>query len=74
MCCCCALRVCLFCTCLILVVITIGLFFGFGVYKHGFHKIQETLHVCDPNVNGTLCRAATGRPFLGYYYHAPPPF
>ena len=35
------------CTCLVLVVIAIGLVFGFGVFKHGFHKIKDTVSFCD---------------------------
>ncbi|XP_038685487.1 uncharacterized protein LOC119985301 [Tripterygium wilfordii] len=61
---CCGGRVCMLCTCLILVVILIGLLFGFGVFKNGFHKLKDTLHDSDPNF--------TGRPFLGF--GAPPPF
>ncbi|KAL3851090.1 hypothetical protein ACJIZ3_012972 [Penstemon smallii] len=69
---CCGTKVCCFCMCVVLVVMTIGFLFGFGVFKHGFHKLKDTLHDCDPNaVNGnsaTFC----GRPFLGL--SAPPPF
>ncbi|GMJ16010.1 hypothetical protein HRI_005270200 [Hibiscus trionum] len=62
----CCGRVCMLCTCLILVVVAIGLLFGFGVFKNGFHKLQDTIHVdyCDPKLS------SCGRPFLGY---APPP-
>ncbi|KAK3427426.1 uncharacterized protein LOC120294663 [Eucalyptus grandis] len=66
---CCGTRVCMFCTCLIMVVVLIGLLFGFGVFKHGFHKLKDTIHDCDPAAGG-LC--GTGRPFLGF--PAPPPF
>ncbi|OIW04272.1 hypothetical protein TanjilG_00832 [Lupinus angustifolius] len=51
------------CICLIVVVITIGMLFGFGVFKHGFHKIKDTVSYCDS--------CGGGRPFFGY---APPPF
>lgn len=57
------------CTCLIAVVILIGLVFGFGVYKHGFHKLKEIFHECHAYGNATAC--GNGRPFLGY--PAPPP-
>lgn len=66
---CCGSRVCMLCTCLILVVILIGLLFGFGVFKSGFHKLKDTVNVCDPS--GGFCG---GRPFLGYNPAAPPPF
>ncbi|KAI4307806.1 hypothetical protein L6164_030949 [Bauhinia variegata] len=67
---CCGTRMCMLCTCVILVVIAIGLVFGFGVYKHGFHKLKDAVNYCDPSVNGSLCGNRSGRPFLGY---APPP-
>ncbi|CAH8381553.1 unnamed protein product [Eruca vesicaria subsp. sativa] len=45
----CCGRVCMMCTCLLLVVIAIGFLFGFGVYKDSYNKIQETVHLeCDP--------------------------
>lgn len=65
---CCGGRICMLCTCLILVVILIGLLFGFGVFKDGFHKLKDTVNYCDPTAHGSLC----GRPFLGFA--APPPF
>ncbi|KAH6764505.1 transmembrane protein [Perilla frutescens var. hirtella] len=64
---CCGTRVCCFCMCVILVVIAIGFLFGFGVFKHGFHKLKDTINYCDPSA-----AAACGRPFLGF--SAPPPF
>ncbi|XAR67320.1 hypothetical protein NMG60_11002027 [Bertholletia excelsa] len=68
---CCGGRMCMLCTCVILVVILIGLLFGFGVFKHGFHKIKDTFDYGDPagtGVNGT----ASSRAFLGFA--APPPY
>ncbi|KAJ9187102.1 hypothetical protein P3X46_002598 [Hevea brasiliensis] len=65
---CCGGRMCMLCTCVILVVILIGLLFGFGVFKNGFHKLKDTIHVGDashPNFNA--------RPFLGFDV-APGPF
>ncbi|KAF8082397.1 hypothetical protein N665_0827s0004 [Sinapis alba] len=46
----CCGRICMLCTCLVLVVVAIGLVFGFGVFKNGFHKIHDTIHLhsCDP--------------------------
>ncbi|XP_077222826.1 uncharacterized protein LOC143856478 [Tasmannia lanceolata] len=61
---CCPGKVCRICTCLILVVILIGLLFGFGIFKHGFHKLKETLHDCNGG-NGVSC-SSSGRPFIGY--------
>ncbi|KAI4390046.1 hypothetical protein MLD38_002201 [Melastoma candidum] len=52
------------CTCLILVVILIGFLFGFKVFTHGFHKLKDTFHNCQPG----YCIGG-GRPFLD-----PPPF
>ncbi|XP_058208886.1 uncharacterized protein LOC131321897 [Rhododendron vialii] len=40
---CCGSRICMLCTCVILVVIVIGCLFGFGVFKNGFHKVKDTL-------------------------------
>ncbi|XP_062079066.1 uncharacterized protein LOC133783451 [Humulus lupulus] len=61
---CCGSRMCMFCTCLILVVVLIGMLFGFGVFKNGFHKIKDTVNYS--------AGAGNGRPFFPYY--APPPF
>ncbi|CAI0448688.1 unnamed protein product [Linum tenue] len=44
---CCGGRMCMLCTCLILVVVLIGMLFGFGVFKDGFHKLKDTVHVSD---------------------------
>jgi hypothetical protein len=67
---CCGKRVCMLCTCVVLVAILIGLLFGFGIYKNGFHKLKDAFHECDSSVSGSLCGAGIGRPFMGY---APPP-
>ncbi|GMN59903.1 hypothetical protein TIFTF001_028996 [Ficus carica] len=69
---CCGGRMCMLCTCVILVVILIGFLFGFGVFKNGFHKLKGTVDFCDPTVHGSLCGSGTGRPF--FPYPAPPPF
>ncbi|RXH85081.1 hypothetical protein DVH24_041849 [Malus domestica] len=52
---CCPSRVCMLCTCLILVVVLVGLLFGFGVFKNGFHKLKDTVNICDPNIPGSYC-------------------
>ncbi|KAK9733197.1 hypothetical protein RND81_04G050700 [Saponaria officinalis] len=59
---CCPGKVCMLCTCLILVVIAIGLVFGFGVFKNGFHKLKHTMDLDHHN----------GRPFIAY--NAPSPY
>ncbi|XP_010536773.1 PREDICTED: uncharacterized protein LOC104811691 [Tarenaya hassleriana] len=64
---CCGGRTCMLCTCLILVVILIGLLFGFGVFKDGFHKIKDIFHACDPSAGDACGR----RRFSGV--RAPPP-
>ncbi|GFS45200.1 uncharacterized protein LOC130771531 [Actinidia eriantha] len=71
---CCGGRMCMLCTCVILVVIAIGFLFGFGVFKNGFHKLKDTLHYSDGTTginNGTFSYSSS-RPFLGF--PAPPPF
>ncbi|KAL7143038.1 hypothetical protein ABFS83_08G164200 [Erythranthe nasuta] len=65
---CCGTRVCCFCMCVILVVMAIGFLFGFGVFKHGFHKLENTIHNSAPS----SAAAYGGRPF--FVYNAPPPF
>ncbi|XP_059632726.1 uncharacterized protein LOC132275282 [Cornus florida] len=62
---CCGSKICMLCTCLILVVIVIGFLFGFGVFKDGFHKLKDTIHNCDTS-------SSSGRPFMGV--GVPPPF
>ena len=52
------------CTCLVLVVIAIGFLFGFGVFKDGFHKIQQSVHLeCDPRSG---CGGGVGRRGYGF--------
>ncbi|KAJ6724076.1 TRANSMEMBRANE PROTEIN [Salix viminalis] len=60
-------------TTLLSLVILIGLSFGFGVFKNGFHKVKDHIDVCDPNAIGSLCGGGgkASRPFLGF--PAPPP-
>ncbi|KAL6538504.1 hypothetical protein OROGR_012492 [Orobanche gracilis] len=69
---CCGTRLCCFCMCVVLLVIAIGLLFGFGVFKHGFHKLKDTVHVYDPAAVDGAAAAFHGRPFLGY--GAPTPY
>ncbi|WOG97882.1 hypothetical protein DCAR_0417223 [Daucus carota subsp. sativus] len=42
--CCCGCKICTLCLCLIAVVITIGVLFGFGVFKKAYHSIHNDLH------------------------------
>ncbi|KNA12369.1 hypothetical protein SOVF_126580, partial [Spinacia oleracea] len=46
--CCCPSKVCMLCSCLVIVVVTIGFLFGFGVFKNGFHKLKHTIDVSQP--------------------------
>ncbi|KAL9382873.1 hypothetical protein Peur_023196 [Populus x canadensis] len=74
---CCGCRMCMLCTCVILVAIVIGLSFGLGVFKNGFHKVKDHLGVCDPNAIGSLCgggKVSISRPFLGFPASPPGPF
>ncbi|CAM8986874.1 unnamed protein product [Rhodiola kirilowii] len=57
----CGTKVCTLCICLIVVAIVLGVVFGFGIYKDGFHKLKEVFHACDPS--GILCGK---RPFISY--------
>lgn len=68
---CCGTKMCMFCTCLILVVILIGFLFGFGVFKDGFHKLKDVIHDCQLDFNASHC-ASSPRPLLGF--PAPPPY
>ncbi|XP_050238562.1 uncharacterized protein LOC126688040 [Mercurialis annua] len=65
---CCGGKMCMMCTCLILVVIAIGLVFGFGVFKNGFHKLKDSIHVNYPNAPAYSSSGGSsgGRPFFGY--------
>ncbi|KAJ6887450.1 hypothetical protein NC651_027703 [Populus alba x Populus x berolinensis] len=57
------------------VAIVIGLSFGLGVFKNGFHKVKDHLGVCDPNAIGSLCGGGkVSRPFLGFPASPPGPF
>ncbi|KAJ6894894.1 hypothetical protein NC652_028588 [Populus alba x Populus x berolinensis] len=72
---CCGCRMCMLCTCVILVAIVIGLSFGLGVFKNGFHKVKDHLGVCDPDAIGSLCGGGkVSRPFLGFPASPPGPF
>ncbi|CAN7075125.1 unnamed protein product [Brassica oleracea var. botrytis] len=60
----CCGRICILCTCLVLVVIAIGFLFGFGVFKDGFHKIHDSGKLeCDPRFG---CGGGVGRRGYGF--------
>ncbi|CAN8270135.1 unnamed protein product [Cochlearia groenlandica] len=68
----CCGRICMLCTCLILVVITIGFLFGFGVFKDGFHKIHDPVHLdCDPRLGCSGGDGGGGFGRRGYGFSAP---
>ncbi|PIA30577.1 hypothetical protein AQUCO_05500110v1 [Aquilegia coerulea] len=54
--CCCGCSLCKICVLVLLLVIAIGLLFGFGVFKHGFEHLKNSVHT---DYNGS------SRPFLG---------
>ncbi|XP_076904979.1 uncharacterized protein LOC143560588 [Bidens hawaiensis] len=61
----CCGRICMLCTCLIVVVIAIGMLFGFGVFSKAFHKVNNELHY-------SYSSPPTGRPFINFA--APPTY
>ncbi|KAM3258220.1 hypothetical protein ACQJBY_044439 [Aegilops geniculata] len=61
--CCCPSKACCICMLIILVLIAVGLVFGFGVYTRGFHKLSSNIHLQD----GASYRA------YGHLNLAPPP-
>ncbi|KAF5773978.1 hypothetical protein HanRHA438_Chr13g0605661 [Helianthus annuus] len=67
----CCGKICMMCTCLILIVIAIGMLFGFGVFTKAFHKVNNELHYSYSPATQPVAPAA-GRPF--FTVAAPPPF
>ncbi|XP_071736561.1 uncharacterized protein [Rutidosis leptorrhynchoides] len=67
----CCGKICMMCTCLILVVIAIGILFGFGVFTKAFHKVHNELNYSVSQSYHPVT-ATAGRPF--FVYAAPPPF
>ncbi|CAN8269391.1 unnamed protein product [Cochlearia groenlandica] len=64
----CCGRICMLCTCLLLVVIAIGFLFGFGVFQEGFHKIHDSVHLeCDSRFG---CGGGVGRRGYGFSAHS----
>ncbi|KAI3708733.1 hypothetical protein L2E82_38147 [Cichorium intybus] len=70
----CCGKICMMCTCLILVVIAIGMLFGFGVFSKAFHKVSNEIHYSYPSSQSDSDPSETrgGRPFFAFT--APPPF
>ncbi|XP_062199392.1 uncharacterized protein LOC133901873 [Phragmites australis] len=46
--CCCPSKVCCICTLIVLVLVAVGIVFGFGVYTRGFHKVTSNIHLQGP--------------------------
>ncbi|WVZ65337.1 hypothetical protein U9M48_014717 [Paspalum notatum var. saurae] len=65
--CCCPSKACCICTLILLVLLGVGLVFGFGVYTRGFHKLTHNIHM-DGHPYPT-----TGS-FRAYGHLAPPPY
>ncbi|EPS72426.1 hypothetical protein M569_02348, partial [Genlisea aurea] len=59
---CCPSRICCLCLCVVLVVIAVGFLFGFNVFHFGFHKLKQSLHVCDSGYCGSRPMLRSGAP------------
>ncbi|KAF8694794.1 hypothetical protein HU200_037885 [Digitaria exilis] len=64
--CCCPSKACCLCTLIILVLVGVGLVFGFGIYTRGFHKLSSHIHLEDHHHTG-------GGSFRSYGQLAPSP-
>ncbi|KAJ1290127.1 hypothetical protein BS78_02G218900 [Paspalum vaginatum] len=67
--CCCPSKACCICTLVLLVLVGVGLVFGFGVYTRGFHKLTSNIHMDDHSY-----AAASSTSFRAYGHLAPPPY
>lgn len=66
--CCCPSKACCICTLIVLVLVAVGLVFGFGIYTRGFHKLTSNIHLQD-------AAYGAGGSFRAYGGHlAPPPY
>jgi hypothetical protein len=63
--CCCPSKACCICTLIILVLVAVGLVFGFGVYTRGFHKLTSL-------GDDRHYAAASFRAYGGHHLVAPP--
>jgi hypothetical protein len=61
--CCCPSKACCICTLIVLVLVAVGLVFGFGIYTRGFHKLTSNIHLQD----------GAGGSFRAYGGHLAPP-
>ncbi|PWZ12467.1 hypothetical protein Zm00014a_003262 [Zea mays] len=68
--CCCPSKACCICTLIVLVLVAVGLVFGFGVYTRGFHKLTSNMHLQD-DLYG---RGGAAGSFRAYGHFAPPPY
>ncbi|KAL6655371.1 hypothetical protein ACP70R_006197 [Stipagrostis hirtigluma subsp. patula] len=62
--CCCPSKACCICTLIILVLVAVGIVFGFGVYTRGFHKLTSNIHLHDAGAPGS---------YRAYNHLVPPP-
>ena len=62
--CCCPSKACCICTLIVLVLVAVGLVFGFGIYTRGFRKLTSNIHLDDRHPGGS---------FRAYGHLAPPP-
>ncbi|KAK1417979.1 hypothetical protein QVD17_27115 [Tagetes erecta] len=69
----CCGKICMTLTCLIAIIIAIGMLFGFGVFTKAFHKVNHELHYSysPPSPAPAPAGIASGRPFITFV--APPP-
>jgi len=52
--CCCPSKACCICTLIVLVLVAVGLVFGFGIYTRGFHKLTSNIHLDDRHPGGSF--------------------
>uniref|UniRef100_A0A0E0B4G0 Uncharacterized protein n=2 Tax=Oryza TaxID=4527 RepID=A0A0E0B4G0_9ORYZ len=62
--CCCPSKACCICTLIVLVLVAVGIVFGFGVYTRGFHKLTSSIHDASSTAAGSL---------RAHQFFAPPP-
>ncbi|CAD6218783.1 unnamed protein product [Miscanthus lutarioriparius] len=68
--CCCPSKACCICTLIVLVLVAVGLVFGFGIYTRGFHKLTGNIHLQEDAYG-----PGAGGSFRAYGGHlAPPPY
>ncbi|KAF0913839.1 hypothetical protein E2562_024924 [Oryza meyeriana var. granulata] len=65
--CCCPSKACCICTLIVLVLLAVGIVFGFGVYTRGFHKLTSSIHAQGPYAGGSGSLRA-------HHLLAPPPY